>query len=231
MIDHQQGDYTPLEPGGDDWGDSSGHMRLLVFDRTHYFPLEITIDETSMTTLCNKFQLVPETFPVLLKAEGGMRYRFQRKGQQKVKSLQLLIQSNQILKVANFMISLSYDFETKCTTAIACVENERDDDYDSVSVEKRLKHVIRDIENNIGLWAHPTFLPMIFAMHYSDEMRESRSLLRSDLTGINRRLGVTTARSFRPEKLPENWPENLDFRWLITNVHARRVEVMQVREG
>lgn len=170
---------------------------------------------------------MPETIPVLLTAEGGMRYKFQREGQSKLKSLQLLMQSNQILKVANFMISLSYDFESKWTSAIACVENEDKDE----PVGERLAFLVHAIQNNQGLWAHPTFLPTVFATHYTDEMRESRSILRSDITKINRRLGVSTARSFRPEELPEDWPENLDFRWLITNIHARRVEVMQVREG
>jgi hypothetical protein len=160
-------------------------------------------------------------------AEGALRYRFQRQGHSQAKSLQILMQSNQILKVANFMVSLSYDFETKWTTAIACVENERPEN----PVARRLAYVIGAAQHNYGLWAHPTFLPTIFARHYGDEMRESRAILRSDISHINRRLGVSTAKSFHPEQLPSDWPEALDFRWLITNTYARRVEVLQVREG
>ncbi len=222
--------FNLAEKLGDDRGPCTGGLRLLVFDRTHLFPLDVTIDEDSVDELLKEFQLVPETIPILLTAEGGMRYRFQRKGGSKAKTLQLLVQSNQILKVANFMISLSYDFETKWTTAIACVKNDKND-YEDGPLAERLGFVTNAVANNQGLWAHPTFLPTVFATHYSDEMRESRSILRSDITHINRSLGFTGANSFRPEGLPEDWPEHLDFRWLITNIHARRVEVMQVREG
>jgi hypothetical protein len=177
--------------------------------------------------MTSTFGLLPETIQVLTQAEGGMRYRFQRKGAAKAKSLEILIQANQILKVANFMISMSYNFETRWTSAFVVVENDGDD----APFERRLRHILTNVVNNRGLWAHPTFLPTVFCRHYGDEMRESRAILRSDITHINRRLGVSTARSFRPEELPDDWPENLDFRWLITNSYARRVEVMQVREG
>ena len=179
-----------------------------------------------MRKLSKKFQLLPDTFHVMLMHEGGLRYRFQRKGQPKPQSLQLLIQSNQILKVANFTLSLSYDFATKQATAIACVNNEGTD-----PIESCVKHIVRCVEDNPNLWAHPTFLPTLFARHYSDEMRESGLILRRDLGDINLRLGVLTVWSFRAAELPEDWPESLDFRWLITNIHARRVEIMQVREG
>lgn len=199
----------------------------MIFDRTKFYPLALAIDKRSTLAVETAFELVPETLPILSTAEGSQRYRFQRKGSDKAKSLQLVIQSNQILKVANFMISVSFNFETKWTTAIACIENEDSDD----PYIKRIQHVLGATNMNRGLWAHPTFLPTIFARHYGDEMRESRAILRGDVTHINKRLGVSTARSFRPEGLPDDWPESLDFRWLITNTYARRVEVMQVREG
>ncbi|KAI9870412.1 MAG: hypothetical protein M1823_008750, partial [Watsoniomyces obsoletus] len=129
--------------------------------------------------------------------------------------MQLVMQANQTLRIANFCISLSHDFETKMTTAIACVENEsqpgNDHDERTESIERRLKHVIAPTELNRGLWAHPTFLPVIFARHYADEMRVSRAILREDVSRINRRLGIATARNFRPEELADDWPENLDF--------------------
>lgn len=223
-----QGDFKPLTPkDNEDWGACYGGFRLLVCDRTRFWPVTLTIDEHGLDALGNTFGLLPESIPVLTQAEGGMRYRFQRKGTPKAKSLEVLIQANQILKVANFMISMSFDFDSRWTSALAIVENDGDD----APFERRLRHILTAAANNRGLWAHPTFLPTVFSRHYGDEMRESRAILRSDITHINRRLGVSTARSFRPEELPDDWPENLDFRWLITNSYARRVEVMQVREG
>ena len=175
------------------------------------------------------FELSPATLPSLFTI-GGV-YSKQYKLQEDTENLELLklvIKVPQKIEIANSLISLSHNFETKWTTALICGEGVVRRQIEDIHYGSRLNYMLALVQSSVDLWAHPLFLPVVVLQNCCFRTTLTREDISRELVSLENDIGVTLAGQARPRLSQEEWPAGINIKSATIGLHSIGAQIVFV---
>ncbi|KAL4733645.1 Alpha/Beta hydrolase protein [Aspergillus similis] len=208
---NQSEEFSPPIPPSEVGNGSHGGIRLLVCDY-HLFPKPcVGMSHEAFGLVESRFRLHPATLPALDVATGTFSRHFDS-GTHGGKRISIILKAPQKYEIGNYMLSLTYDMNSRWTTALLAGESIVDMTrtiFDTSSLYLAPLSpcaVVREyLMSSPTLWDHPLMLPCIVLSHH---LRRLQSHCNRDLTpsvmGIEAQLGVTRVGRRNFETMPRS---------------------------
>jgi hypothetical protein len=202
-----------------------GGTRLIFCDRPG-MTLGLSMSERAYKAVEAKFNLHPATLSALCHTNGSFAHFVVRDPHRQAQHLQMVVKVHQKVEIANYALSMSHNIQTGWTTAMICghgaVRPRSCDDYYGA----QLQQIGDAITSNMQLWTNPLFLPTILFQNYADRVDFRERTTQEHLIEVENKLGVTEAGRARQEHNMEKWPNDIDVKQLITDVHSVSTQII-----
>jgi hypothetical protein len=200
-------------------------------ERPSQNPPSVTLSRTSFLHIEKAFDLSPATLPSLFSVDGvhSKQYKLQSDSD-KIEMLNVVVKATQKVEIANSLLSLSHNFETKWTTALICGEGVvRRQTLDS-RYGHRLAYILGLTQSSVELWTHPLLLPVALLRDCCGRTETSREVLDDMLVQLENDIGVTFAGRARHRRSLENWPADIDIKSATIGLHSTGAQIVFVSQ-
>ena len=199
----------------------SGGFRLLLCERIGQYEAGLALSKKSFLHMEDTFELSPATLPSLFSTSGvySKQYKLQE-DKDNLEVLQLIIKVPQKVEIANSLLSLSHNFETRWTTALICGEGVVRRQYDAMHCGFHLNYTLALVQSSVDLWAHPLFLPAVALQNCCFRKTIMKEEISRELGDLENDIGVTLGGQARPRLLQEEWPGGINIKSATIRLHS-----------
>ncbi|KAL9114442.1 MAG: hypothetical protein Q9227_001523 [Pyrenula ochraceoflavens] len=188
---NQQGPFAP-KPNAEA-GKLLGQIRLLIYERTSYSPLDFAVSKDLFVDIERSFKLHPATLPGFDSDAGTFsRYlTFSDKDRTQLERISFILKAPQKREIGNYGLSLTHEVATGTTTALlygkgVLIRPEADDFW------PHIPSLLELLQQSTQLWSHPLLLPCLLL---GDHMRRAkwfaeRGTVMTETVQIEQELGV-----------------------------------------
>jgi hypothetical protein len=203
---------------------------MLVCDRRSMYRGP-TISQETYELLESKFNLHAATIPSLFLTWGVWSKHGALDDSGSISPLSIVIKVPQKVEIANYLLSLTYDFKTRSTTAFLCgggaaLYRPRTDEGLGWQLEQ-IKSLLKSSHRS---WDHPLLLPAILLRTHSERVEIRANNLERDLIALEDELGVTVAGAAGKQGYRDNWPECVDLKKATQGLHSVTPQILFVKK-
>jgi hypothetical protein len=227
---HQTAAFEPLS-NQQSSGRIEGGIRLIMCERENHRP-SMTMSRQVYEKVEQQFELHPTTLPALF-MHGGLyvKYLERDSATDQPTKLRIVVKAAQKVEVANYLLSLTYDFSTRWTTAIICGDGvvsarPRDSPYG-----QQLQQLVNAISINPSLWTDPLFLPSVLLHNYAYRTQIRADVTDEDVRDVEGMLGVMSAGRTFAERDIVNWPSDIDPKATAIRLHSVAPQIIFMRSS
>ena len=192
-------------------------------------PPSVALSQTSFLKIEKAFDLSPATLPSLFSISGvnSKQYKL-HSDSDKIEILNVVIKATQKVEIANSLLSLSHNFETKWTTALLCGEGVVLRQTLDSQYGHRLASILALTQSSVELWTHPLLLPTALLRDCCRRTETSRDVLGDMLVELENDIGVTFAGQARHDRSLENWPADINIKSATIGLHSTGAQIVFV---
>jgi hypothetical protein len=180
----------------------------------------------------NTFSLPTATIQAVFHNEGVQSRHFTYlPGTDKVEGVKILIKAAQKADIANYVLSLSYDYTTCLTKAIilgtgAVASPHQAMVEDLLSLSRHIRSLLKD---SFSIWAHPMLVPAILLENHSLRAEDFVYLVGADVLALEHEIGESFPHiSHRADAPLQAVHSRNDLHSMTTRMHANMVQILFV---
>jgi hypothetical protein len=181
-------------------------------------------------TIDSHFGLHPSTLPAISVKGGIYSKHLERDAQSgQPPKLRLVVKAAQKVEIANYLLSLTHEFSSGCTSAFLCGDGVVKQRPIDVQYGEQLQQLTSAIVAHPGLWADPLSLPCGLMHNYALRLQTRDRFIRDEVARLEFTLGVTNAGRVWQDTERNDWPNDIDPKNTTILLHSVAKEIVYLR--